>query len=119
MAMGASSSPMRSAQLNAAAAAAAYGKEHPGSGSTGYFSQMTKVYIGDVLDHLELIISSMDQFVASCDHLTDYVFVSRVELSRDSPSQHYLLLVLMLERHDIPVERSDGATEYCYCGFLA
>ena len=43
---------------------------------TGYFSPMTKVYIGDVLDHLEIICSSMDQFVATCDHLTDYVFVS-------------------------------------------
>ena len=37
---------------------------------------MTKVYIGDVTDHLESITSSMDQFVATCDHLTDYVFVS-------------------------------------------
>lgn len=43
---------------------------------TGFFSPMTKVYIGDVLDHLEIICSSMDQFVATCDHLTDYVFVS-------------------------------------------
>jgi hypothetical protein len=42
----------------------------------GFFSPMTKVYIGDVLDHLEIICSSMDQFVATCDHLTDYVFVS-------------------------------------------
>lgn len=41
----------------------------------GFFSPMTKVYIGDVLDHLEIIVSSMDQFVATCDHLTDYVFV--------------------------------------------
>lgn len=44
---------------------------------TGFFSPMTKVYIGDVLDHLEIICSSMDQFVATCDHLTDYVFVSQ------------------------------------------
>jgi hypothetical protein len=44
----------------------------------GFFSPMTKVYIGDVLDHLEIICSSMDQFVATCDHLTDYVFVSDV-----------------------------------------
>jgi hypothetical protein len=42
----------------------------------GFFSPMTKVYIGDVLDHLEIIVSNMDQFVATCDHLTDYVFVS-------------------------------------------
>lgn len=42
----------------------------------GFFSPMTKVYIGDVLDHLELVVGSMDQFVATCEHLTDYVFVS-------------------------------------------
>lgn len=45
-------------------------------GAAGFFSPMTKVYIGDVLDHLEIIVSNMDQFVATCDHLTDYVFVS-------------------------------------------
>ena len=49
--------------------------KEPGN-TTGFFSPMTKVYIGDVLDHLEIICSSMDQFVATCDHLTDYVFVS-------------------------------------------
>ena len=46
----------------------------------GFFTPMTKVYIGDVLDHLEIIVSNMDQFVATCDHLTDYVFVRRVFL---------------------------------------
>lgn len=60
-----------------------YAKENPAA-SAGYFSPLTKVYIGDVLDHLELIISSMDQFVASCDHLTDYVFVSYVSRVRFS-----------------------------------
>jgi hypothetical protein len=49
--------------------------------SAGFFSPMTKVYIGDVLDHLEIIVSNMDQFVATCDHLTDYVFVSQPTLS--------------------------------------
>lgn len=51
---------------------------------TGFFTPMTKVYIGDVLDHLEIICSSMDQFVATCDHLTDYVFVSGINSSHDS-----------------------------------
>lgn len=46
------------------------------SSNVGFFTPLTKVYIGDVLDHLEIIVSSMDQFVATCDHLTDYVFVS-------------------------------------------
>ncbi|KAK4684434.1 hypothetical protein P7C73_g5743, partial [Tremellales sp. Uapishka_1] len=42
--------------------------------NAGFFSPLTKLYIGDVLDHLEIVTSSMDQFVATCDHLTDYVF---------------------------------------------
>ncbi|WWC67393.1 uncharacterized protein I206_101301 [Kwoniella pini CBS 10737] len=40
----------------------------------GFFSPMTKVYIGDVIDHLEITVGSLDQFVNTCDHLTDYVF---------------------------------------------
>lgn len=34
-----------------------------------------QVYLGDVIDHLEVVLSSVDQFVATADHLTDYVFV--------------------------------------------
>jgi hypothetical protein len=51
----------------------------------GFFSPMTKVYIGDVLDHLEIIVSNMDQFVATCDHLTDYVFVSHLWAFHPTP----------------------------------
>nr|XP_019048093.1 hypothetical protein I302_01858 [Kwoniella bestiolae CBS 10118]OCF27023.1 hypothetical protein I302_01858 [Kwoniella bestiolae CBS 10118] len=40
----------------------------------GFFSPMTKVYIGDVIDHLEITVGSLEQFVNTCDHLTDYVF---------------------------------------------
>ena len=49
---------------------------HKETEGQGFFSPMTKVYIGDVTDHLETVVSSMDQLVATCDHLTDYVFVS-------------------------------------------
>ena len=42
----------------------------------GFFSSMSKVYVGDVIDHLETCTTSLDQFVATCEHLTDYVFVS-------------------------------------------
>jgi hypothetical protein len=48
----------------------------------GYMSPMTRIYIGDVLDHLEMVVSSLDQFVATCDHLTDYVFVSILSRSQ-------------------------------------
>ncbi|WRT63134.1 uncharacterized protein IL334_000037 [Kwoniella shivajii] len=40
----------------------------------GFFSPMTKVYMGDVIDHLEITVGSLEQFVNTCDHLTDYVF---------------------------------------------
>ena len=57
--------------------------------SQGFFSPMTKVYIGDVLDHLEIVVSSLDQFVATCDHLTDYVFVSSRFVSLQSSELHW------------------------------
>lgn len=69
-------------QRLASVAAAQNGQNgHPavmgGAGMTeGYMSPMTRIYIGDVMDHLEMVVSSLDQFVATCDHLTDYVFVS-------------------------------------------
>lgn len=47
-----------------------------GAASLGFFSPLTKVYIEDVIDHLEIIVGSLEQFVSTCDHLTDYVFVS-------------------------------------------
>jgi hypothetical protein len=62
----------------ASLALSALGPAPGGQTAVGFFTPMTKVYIGDVIDHLEIIVSSLDQFVATCDHLTDYVFVSGV-----------------------------------------
>ncbi|WVQ82784.1 hypothetical protein IAT38_004916 [Cryptococcus sp. DSM 104549] len=45
-----------------------------GAAGVGFFSPLTKVYIGDVIDHLEIVVGSIEQFVSTCDHLTDYVF---------------------------------------------
>ena len=75
--------PQKLARL-AAESGGTNGNGHGGSGmmpqamgmGEGYMSPMTRIYIGDVLDHLEMVVSSLDQFVATCDHLTDYVFVS-------------------------------------------
>ncbi|EKC99879.1 hypothetical protein A1Q2_05844 [Trichosporon asahii var. asahii CBS 8904] len=65
------------------------GTPPPGSaiGSAGYISPNARVYMNDVIDHLEvsyrcntgeadrqMVASSSDQFVATCDHLTDYSF---------------------------------------------
>ncbi|RSH84065.1 hypothetical protein EHS25_005310 [Saitozyma podzolica] len=58
----------------ASLALSALGPAPGGQTAVGFFTPMTKVYIGDVIDHLEIIVSSLDQFVATCDHLTDYVF---------------------------------------------
>ncbi|WVN87629.1 uncharacterized protein L203_102812 [Cryptococcus depauperatus CBS 7841] len=41
----------------------------------GFFSPLTKVYVEDVIDHLEMVTGSLEQFAATCDRLTDYVFV--------------------------------------------
>ncbi|WWC90302.1 uncharacterized protein L201_005235 [Kwoniella dendrophila CBS 6074] len=40
----------------------------------GFFSPITRVYISDCVDHLEITVGSLEQFVNTCDHLTDYVF---------------------------------------------
>nr|ODN85739.1 hypothetical protein L203_04613 [Cryptococcus depauperatus CBS 7841] len=40
----------------------------------GFFSPLTKVYVEDVIDHLEMVTGSLEQFAATCDRLTDYVF---------------------------------------------
>ena len=77
----------------------------------GFFSPMTKVYIGDVLDHLEIIVSNMDQFVATCDHLTDYVFVS--------VSSGQAVMWLMAECAIVPDKRVDGTTQYRHSRLFA
>ncbi|WVO15151.1 hypothetical protein L204_102795 [Cryptococcus depauperatus] len=42
----------------------------------GFFSPLTKVYVEDVIDHLEMVTGSLEQFAATCDRLTDYVFTN-------------------------------------------
>lgn len=69
---------LNGASTPASLSLSALGPAPGGQTAVGFFSPMTKVYIGDVIDHLEIIVSSLDQFVATCDHLTDYVFVSRL-----------------------------------------
>jgi hypothetical protein len=100
------SSAALSNSLNAQAQAHGNGQGQP-AGVEGYFSPMTKVYIGDVLDHLEMVVSSLDQFVATCDHLTDYVFVS----ARRGGAQR---TALTAERAVVPDECVDGAAEHCF-----
>jgi len=34
----------------------------------------TKIYLSDVIDHLDSVVTSIDQFVSTCDHLTDFIF---------------------------------------------
>lgn len=86
------------------------------SSNVGFFTPLTKVYIGDVLDHLEIIVSSMDQFVATCDHLTDYVFVSPLYSISLPEGDADLSLT---ERLVFPNERFDGEAEYSNGSLLA
>lgn len=39
-----------------------------------FFSPLSRVYMNDVIDHLEMVVGSSEQFVNACDHLTDYTF---------------------------------------------
>ncbi|WVQ94602.1 hypothetical protein IAU59_001682 [Kwoniella sp. CBS 9459] len=66
------------------------------AGGLGFFSPMTKVYIGDVIDHLEIIVGSMEQFVATCDHLTDYVFNVLSFQTNESMERLSIVTVLFL-----------------------
>ncbi len=64
--------------------------------SSGYISMTTKVYLSDVIgmfghitwtseltnmtvDHLDSVLTSIDQFVGTCEHLTDYIFNVRCQ----------------------------------------
>lgn len=53
------------------------------SSVVGYFSPLTKAYMNDVIDHLETVVNSSEQFVGSCDHLTNYCFVSNCQTVAD------------------------------------
>ena len=53
----------------------------------GFFSPMAKVYLGDVIDHLDIVVGNIDQYVATCDHLTDSVFVSILSFYPTLPSR--------------------------------
>ena len=94
----------------------------PGEGvADGFFSPMTKVYIGDVMDHLEIILSSMDQFVATCDHLTDYVFVSGPDdpFLGSGKGDEMLMCWVGAECVVVSDECVDGAVEHRHCGLPA
>ena len=41
---------------------------------SGFVSPMAKVYLSDVLDHVESALSSLDLFMGLCQQLEDYIF---------------------------------------------
>lgn len=53
-----------------------------GTGTTkvvGYMSHKSKIYLADVYDHMDYIISSLDMFSTTAENLINYTFnVSRV-----------------------------------------
>ncbi|KAG7571526.1 hypothetical protein FFLO_00542 [Filobasidium floriforme] len=42
--------------------------------SAGYISRITKIYLSDVIDHLDTVLNAIDQFTVTTDHLTSFVF---------------------------------------------
>ncbi|TYJ51817.1 hypothetical protein B9479_007593 [Cryptococcus floricola] len=67
-------SPRSHGNLTALGAGAGTNPINPQTAQLGFFTPLTKVYIEDVIDHLEIVVGSLEQFVSTCDHLTDYVF---------------------------------------------
>ncbi|BEJ14529.1 hypothetical protein CspHIS471_0402960 [Cutaneotrichosporon sp. HIS471] len=66
--------PANNATVAANAATAAAVSSGHAYMTQGYFSLLSKVYMNDIIDHLEMVVGSSEQFVGTCDHLTDYVF---------------------------------------------
>jgi len=46
----------------------------PSTGTTGYMSPKAKVYLADVADHLETVLSSLNQYSTMVDNLVDFAF---------------------------------------------
>ncbi|ODO08978.1 hypothetical protein I350_02570 [Cryptococcus amylolentus CBS 6273] len=67
-------SPRSHGNLTALGAGAGAAAANSQTAQLGFFTPLTKVYIEDVIDHLEIVVGSLEQFVSTCDHLTDYVF---------------------------------------------
>ncbi|WVR03019.1 hypothetical protein IAU60_000008 [Kwoniella sp. DSM 27419] len=81
---------------DAEAALQLFGLTPSQAAGVGFFSPMTKVYIGDVIDHLEIIVGSMEQFVSTCEHLTDYVFNVLSFQTNESMERLSIVTVLFL-----------------------
>lgn len=68
----------------------------PGGSSSGYVSSTTKVYLSDVIDHLDTVLASFDQYIATCEHLTDYIFNMLSFITNASMERLSLVTVIFL-----------------------
>ncbi|KAJ9123273.1 hypothetical protein QFC22_001471 [Naganishia vaughanmartiniae] len=85
--------------------------------STGYISQTTKVYLSDVIgmwfsalplewcadltvfkDHIDTMLTSLDQYLMTCDHLTDYIFNMLSFITNESMERLSLVTVIFLRK---------------------
>lgn len=64
--------------------------------SSGYVSSTTKVYLSDVIDHLDTVLASFDQYIATCEHLTDYIFNMLSFITNASMERLSLVTVIFL-----------------------
>ncbi|KAG8841283.1 hypothetical protein FRC20_005118 [Serendipita sp. 405] len=62
----------------------------------GYMSPKTKVYLADIGDHLETIMSSLDQFSTMTDNLIDFVFNMNSHTTNDQMKRMTLFMIVFL-----------------------
>ncbi|KAG8813777.1 hypothetical protein FRC17_001431 [Serendipita sp. 399] len=62
----------------------------------GYITPKTKVYLADISDHLETIMSSLDQFSTMTDNLIDFVFNMNSHTTNDQMKRMTILMIIFL-----------------------
>ncbi|PVF93815.1 hypothetical protein CPB86DRAFT_766960 [Serendipita vermifera] len=62
----------------------------------GYMSPKTKVYLADVSDHLESIMSSLDQFSTMADNLIDFTFNMNSHATNEQMKRMTILMTVFL-----------------------
>ncbi|KIM32024.1 hypothetical protein M408DRAFT_327383 [Serendipita vermifera MAFF 305830] len=75
--------------------AAAMGADYKGP-VEGYMSPKTKVYLSDVSDHLETILSSLDQFATIADNLIDLTFNINAHNTNEQMKRMTILMIVFL-----------------------
>jgi len=84
---------LRKFDLERTAACMGPGNEEP---LQGFMSPKTKIYLADVSDHLETILSSLDQFATLADNLIDLSFNINARNTNEQMKRMTLLMMIFL-----------------------